>query len=67
MAIYTKQGQKIVNESISIDGECWMGKEVVKIRARTEGDTVEQYFWKSDLRADNDREIRDVIKANTKK
>ena len=67
MAIYTKHGSKIMNESICIDNDCCMGRTVVKIHAVAEGETSPQYFWVSDLTADHGKqEIQDVIKANRK-
>lgn len=66
MAIYSKHSGKIINDSISVDSDCWMGSKLVKIRALVEGDIVAKYHWMSDLTADGGkREIEDAIKARS--
>lgn len=68
MAIYTKFGRKILNDSIRIDGDCYFGDRPIRIRALVEGRTHPQLLYISDLIADDGKEeIRAVIKANRRK
>lgn len=68
LAIYTKFGRKILNDSILIDGDCYFGDRPIKIRAVVEGRTHPQLLYISDLIADNGKEeIQAVIKANHRK
>ena len=57
----------LVKESIAVDKECYFGRKLVKVRATIEGRTEPQYFFISDLVADNGMaEIQDVVNANTR-
>ena len=68
MALYTKYGRKIMNDSIMIDGDCFVGDKVIKIRALVEGGTTLRLLYLTDVLADNGKaEIDDVIRANLKK
>jgi hypothetical protein len=68
VAIYTKHGKKLINDSIRIDGDCYVGDNLINIRALVEGEDVPRLFYRTDLRADDDkREIDDVINAMLKK
>jgi hypothetical protein len=68
MAIYTKHGKKIINDSIHIDGECYFADKVIKMRALVEGETAPRLIYVTDLLADHGKaEINDVIAANSKK
>jgi hypothetical protein len=65
VAIYTKHGKKLINESVTVDSGCYARRKAIKIRACVEGRTDPQYFFISDLSADNGKkEIQDVIDAN---
>ena len=67
MAIYTKHGKRLIQESITLDSDCYVGRKAIKIRALVEGQTTLQSFYISDLLADNGKqEIQDAIDANTK-
>lgn len=55
MAIYTKHGQRIPNESAHIDQSCYFADKVIKIRAVPETRRKEQVYWVKDLLADNGR------------
>lgn len=68
MAIYTKHGKEIVNDSVEADGECYHDEALIKIKARIKGETAPQTFYVSDLKADRgQREIEDVVRSNLKK
>lgn len=68
MALYTKHGKRIINPSITIDGDCYYGDKVIKVRALVEGKTTPQLFYITDLVADDGKqEINDVIRATLKK
>lgn len=67
MAIYTKYGEKLVNESLRVDAGCMSNDEVVKVWATVEGETAEKLYWISDVIGDNKREVQNVIQANLKK
>ena len=67
MAIYTKHGEKIINESLRIDSDCMFDDEIVKIWAIVEGETGEKQYWFSDLHGDRKREVQDVLDSNLKK
>lgn len=57
----------LVKESITVDKGCYFGRKLIKVRATIEGRTEPQYFFISDLLADNGAtEIQDVVNANTK-
>lgn len=68
LAIYNKFGRKVLNDSISVDGDCYFGDRPIKIRALLEGRTHPQLIYISDLIADDGKEeIQAVIKANRRK
>lgn len=68
MALYSKYGRKIINDSIMIDGDCYVGDKVIKIRALVEGKIAPQLFYLTDVLADNGKaEVDDVVRANLKK
>jgi hypothetical protein len=68
MAIYTKLGKKLDNSAIRIDGDCYVGDRVIKVRAMVEGEHLARLFYVTDLIADRGKqEINDVIKAVKKK
>jgi hypothetical protein len=67
VAIRTKHGERVIHESVRIDGECMFHDEIVKVWATLEGQTVEKRYWLSDLVGDKKREVRDVIQSNAKK
>ena len=67
MAIYTKFGDKVTNESLRVDQDCLFHGEIVKVWAKLEGQTDEKQYWISDLIGDRKKEVRDVITANVKK
>jgi hypothetical protein len=67
MAIYTKLGKKLGNNAIRIDGDCYVGDKVIKVRAVVDGEHVPRLFYVTDLIADRGKqEIDDVIKAALK-
>ena len=67
MAIYTKHGYMIINDSIHVDRSCYFDSKLLKIWALFEGATAEHQFFISDLKADNGKtEIDDVIRAALK-
>ena len=64
MAIYTKQGHRILNESIRIDPDCYFADQVIKIRALTERTKKEKLYWLKDLLADGGKaEIHTTVTA----
>ena len=64
MAIYTKHDQKIINESIRVEGSCYFDEKLLKVWALVEGATTERQFFISDLKGDNGTaEVNDVIRA----
>jgi hypothetical protein len=69
MAVYTKHGQRITNESARVDESCYFGDKIIKIRAMPERKKKEQVYWVKDLLADgNKAEIESFIadlKRNT--
>jgi hypothetical protein len=68
VAIYTKHGKRLITESITVDGDCYVGRKAIKIRALVEGQTIRQSFYISDLLADNGKqEIQDAINETTKR
>jgi hypothetical protein len=68
LAIYTKHGKKIVNESITVDRGCYFGRKIIKIGALVEGEAARRSLYISDLVADNGkREIWDAININAKR
>jgi hypothetical protein len=69
MAIYSKKyGKKLLNESIRIDGDCYFGDQVFKIRAVIEGRTKQRVFYITDLLAEDGKaEINDVLMAARRK
>lgn len=68
MAVYTKLGKKIINDSITVDGDCYAGDKQIKIRALVEGKSTPQLLYITDLLADNGKqEIDDVVRASLKK
>lgn len=67
MAIHTKYGERVINESLRIDADCLFNDQIVKVWATLEGQTVEKQYWLSDLVGNKKREVRDVIDTNLKK
>ena len=67
MAVRTKYGERVINESLRIDGDCMFNDQIVKVWATLEGQTAEKQYWLSDLVGDKKTEVRDVINANSKK
>lgn len=67
MAIHTKFGDKVVNESLRVEKDCLYDADVVKVWARLEGQAGDRQYWISDLIGDKKNEVRDVVKANLKK
>jgi len=67
MAIYTKHGERMINESLRIDDACMFNDEIVKVWGIVEGESAEKRYWLSDLHGDRKREVRDVIQSNLKK
>jgi hypothetical protein len=66
MAIHTKFGDKIINDSLRVDNNCIFDSDIVKVWATIEGEAQEKQYWLSDLIADKKREVRDVLAANSK-
>ncbi len=68
MAVYTKHGLRIPNESARIDDTCYFADKVIKIRAVPENRRKEQVYWVKDLLADGGRaEIEAFITAVRRK
>lgn len=67
MAIDTKHGVRLINESLRVDQSCLVDGEIVRVWAIVAGETTERQYWLSDLRGDKKHEVRDVIHANLKK
>ncbi|HEY6252023.1 MAG TPA: hypothetical protein VI685_18865 [Candidatus Angelobacter sp.] len=67
MAIHTKYGEKVINESIHTDQDCLFDGDIVKVWATLEGQATEKQYWISDLVGDRKKEVFDVIKSNLKK
>lgn len=67
MAIRTKFGDNVINQSVRVDQDCIFNNEIIKVWATLEGQAIEKQYWISDLIGDQKREIRDVIKSNMKK
>jgi hypothetical protein len=65
--IRTKYGERVINDSLRVDGDCMFNDKIVKVWARIEGQTAEKQYWLSDLVGGKKREVRDVIDANLKK
>jgi hypothetical protein len=64
IAIYTKHGQRIPNESAHVDESCYFADKVIKIRAVPESRRKEQVYWVKDLLADNGKqEIEGFIRT----
>jgi len=64
MAVYTKHGLRIPNESARIDATCYFADKVIKIRAVPENRRKEQVYWIKDLLADGGKaEIEAFITA----
>jgi hypothetical protein len=64
MAVYTKYGSRLTNESAHIDGSCYFADKIIKIRAVPENRKKEQVFWVRDLLADNGRpEIEAFVRS----
>jgi len=64
MAIYTKYGDKVINQSLRVDRDCLFNDDIVKVWATLEGQTTEKQYWISDLVGDKRKEVRDVINGN---
>ena len=67
MAIHTKFGDKIINESVHADQDCVFHGEIVKVWAIMDGQTTPKQYWISDLVGDRKKELCDAIHANLKK
>ena len=67
MAIYTRYREKLINTSLRIAEGGIDDDDTVKVWGTIEGETTERQYWYSDLRGDNEHEVRDVIQANSKK
>ena len=52
MAVYTKHGLRITNESARVDESRYFGDKIIKIRAMPESKKKEQIYWVKDLLAD---------------
>ena len=66
MAIHTKFGDTVINESLRVDRDCLFDGDIVKVWARIEGQADEKQYWISDLFGERKKEVRDVIKSNLK-
>ena len=66
MAIYTKHGERISNESLRVDNDCMFNGQIIKVWAKVVGEPNERQYWFSDLRCDQKGEIQSVLKANSK-
>lgn len=55
MAIYSKHGECISNQSARLDPGCYFADKVIKIRAIPDNRKKEQVFWVKDLLADGGR------------
>jgi hypothetical protein len=67
MAICTKFGDKVINESLRIDQDCLFRGEIVQAWAILQGQTTEKKYWISDLIGDAKNELRHVLNSNLKK
>ena len=67
MAICTKFGERVINESLRIHEDCLYRGQIVKVWAILNGQTIEKQYWISDLVADAKNELRNVINSNLKK
>ena len=67
MAIRTKFGETLMNDSLRIDQDCLFDGDIIKVWAKIEDQSDEKQYWISDLVSDGKREVRDVINANLKK
>jgi hypothetical protein len=67
MAICTKFGERVINESLRIHEDCLYRGQIVKVWAILNGQTIEKQYWISDLVADAKNELRDVINSNLNK
>jgi hypothetical protein len=64
VAIYTKLGKEVLRDTIRIDGECYAGEKVIKIRASIAGESEPRSLYITDLLADDGKdEIQNAIKA----
>lgn len=66
MAIRTKLGVRLVNESIRADDECLLAGEIIRIWALAEGQHEERLYWVTNLLEDSQGEIKSVLRANSK-
>ena len=55
MAVYTKNGQRLSNDTARVDESCYFADKVIKIRAVPENRKKEQVYWVKDLLADGGR------------
>lgn len=53
MAVYTKRGERLTEESAHLDTGCYFADRVIKIRAVLENTRKEQVYWVKDLLADD--------------
>ena len=64
MAIYSKHGERVSNQSARLDSSCYFADKVIKIRAIPDNRKKEQVFWVKDLLADGGKtEIEAFITA----
>jgi hypothetical protein len=45
MAIYTKYGEKVLNETLRIHADCIFDGDIVKISGSIEGENAPKQFW----------------------
>ena len=67
MAIRTKHGANVIQESLRVDRDCVFKDEIVKVWAVLEGESAEKLYWLSDLVGDKKHEVHDVLRSNSKK
>ena len=67
MAIRTKFGETLMNDSLRVDQDCLFDGDIIKVWAKIEDQNDEKQYWMSDLVGNGKREVRDVINANLKK
>jgi hypothetical protein len=67
MAIRTKLGNKVINESLRIDQDCLFRGEIVQVWAILQGQTTEKKYWITDLVGDVKNELQNVLNSNLKK
>lgn len=64
MAIYTKLGKRLLQETIRIDDDCYIGDKVIRFRAVVEGQRIARLHYVTDLLADGGKtEIQAEIRS----